>query len=627
MSNTALRSLAVVLLLLIGLQAQSRGATTTTTLASSLNPSHVGQLVTLTASVTSISGKIPDGELVTFYDGSMVLGAVPLASGKAAYATSSLNARSHYIKASYTGDATFGPSARTVTQVVTKYSTTTVLIASPNPCGHGQPVTFTATVTSTGPNPTGKVWFHDGTTGIGYVTLNGGVATLTKSNLAVGTHPITAAYLGDASAAKSTSSVLLASCVGSTPHFEHVVFVIQENRTPDNLFGSNPNFEPGVDLATSGLNSQNQVIPLTPWPLAGGYDLGHGHKNFLTNYNGGKMNGWASGAFRYVDNSTGAVQPYFDIARQYGWANRMFQTNQGPSMPAHLFLISGTAAPSTFSDLFISGNAQGGLPLGCPGPSTENVSTIDPNGVSGSMFPCFDGPTLVDNLEAAGYSWIYYGSDPVWIAPVYIKNLCVAGTNRFGQPVCTGPARSHGRSSQQFLVDVRNCNLANVTWITPTGGSSDHASGNTGGGPSWVASVVNAIGSSTCGYWQDTAILITWDDWGGWYDHVPPPQFGQSNGWGKSYIYGFRVPLLVVSAYTPAGLVDNKVHDFGSMLRFAEENFKLGLIGPGTWADSYADNLAEFFTLSSPRNFATIPATLPAEYFINSTDKSAPDDD
>jgi len=150
--------------------------------------------------------------------------------------------------------------------------------------------------------------------------------------------------------------------VGQTLQFSHVIFVIQENRTPDNLFGSNPAFEPGVDLAASGLNSQNQVIPLTPWPLAGGYDLGHGHNNFLDNYNGGEMNGWSPGAFRYVDNSTGTVQPYFDIARQYGWANRMFQTNQGQSMPTHLFLLAGTAAPSTFSDLFIAGSAQDGVP-------------------------------------------------------------------------------------------------------------------------------------------------------------------------------------------------------------------------------------------------------------------------
>jgi hypothetical protein len=96
-----------------------------------------------------------------------------------------------------------------VKQVVELYSTTTALTSSLNPSTHGQAVTFTATVTPTGPNqPTGKVTFKDGTLGIGSATLNGGVATLVKSTLAVGTHPITATYQGDASSAKSTSAVL-----------------------------------------------------------------------------------------------------------------------------------------------------------------------------------------------------------------------------------------------------------------------------------------------------------------------------------------------------------------------------------------------------------------------------------
>ena len=122
----------------------------------------------------------------------------------------------------------------------------------------------------------------------------------------------------------------------------------------------------------------------------------------------------------------------------------------------------------------------------------------------------------------------------------------------------------------------------------------------------------NAIGSNpACPngevYWNNTAILITWDDWGGWYDHVQPPPI-PATGWGQSYVYGFRVPLLVVSAYTPAGYVDDANHDFGSMLRFAESNFGLSLIGTGYFADAYADDLSAFFTLSSPRKFVQIKA-------------------
>jgi hypothetical protein len=161
-----------------------------------------------TAAVTSKYGPIPDGELVTFYDGITPLGSVALAGGRATYTTSVLLGKAHTIKATYSGDATLAPSTGAVRQIVTKYSTTTTLTLSPNPSHFGQAVTFTAHVTSTGPAPTGKVKFLDETTGIGLATLNGGRAKLTKSMLAVGTHSITVQYLGDTASAKSMSSVV-----------------------------------------------------------------------------------------------------------------------------------------------------------------------------------------------------------------------------------------------------------------------------------------------------------------------------------------------------------------------------------------------------------------------------------
>jgi hypothetical protein len=180
-----------------------------TTLITSGSPTIVGQSVTFTATVTSQYGKIPDGELVTFFDGTTTLGSVALAGGKAAYTTASLSGKTHTIKATYIGDTIFKSSTGVVTQVVNKYTTTTALSSSLNPSHYGQAVTFTATVTPSGPYPlTGKVKFWDGTVGIGTATLTEGVAKLTKSKLAMGTHPITAQYLGDATSDKSTSPVL-----------------------------------------------------------------------------------------------------------------------------------------------------------------------------------------------------------------------------------------------------------------------------------------------------------------------------------------------------------------------------------------------------------------------------------
>ena len=177
-------------------------------LTTSGSPTLVGQPVTFTATVTSTRGAIPNGELVTFYDGTTAMASVALAGGTAAYTTSSLSAKTHTIKATYDGDANFRPSTGSVTQVVDKNPTTTALSSSPNPSQSGQAVTFTATVTSAGPTPTGKVKFMDGAKALGSRTMSGGGATLTTSRLAVGTHSITAEYLGDADNATSTSPVL-----------------------------------------------------------------------------------------------------------------------------------------------------------------------------------------------------------------------------------------------------------------------------------------------------------------------------------------------------------------------------------------------------------------------------------
>jgi phospholipase C len=443
------------------------------------------------------------------------------------------------------------------------------------------------------------------------------------------------------SALRVTLLVLIvanAAYAGTT--FNHIVIVVQENRTPDNIFGSNPTFEPGVDIATYGVGPKGTKIRLTPVTLVSCYDLHHSHAAFEAMYDNGKMDGAAKvpvrlapggctvppqPQYKYLDNSTGTMQPYFQIAMQYGFANRMFQTNQGPSFPAHQFIFGGTSAPSETSVLFAAENmtikAPTGL-AGCIGPPDQRVVVIDPFGSetsNPSVFPCFERPTLSDELLAASDTWRYYtpGAGSIWSAPDAIDHICVAQAGPTGAKTCTGTEWNNSVVVQpsQVLTDISNCNLAAVTWVIPEGTNSDHAIANTGGGPAWVSSIVNAIGNQAqCPggetFWNDTAILITWDDWGGWYDHVPPPSIGQPNGWGTGYVYGFRVPLLVVSAYTPAGYVDNGVHDFGSILRLVETNFGLGLIGPGTYADAYADDLAPFFPLSTPRTFDPIP--LPA---------------
>jgi len=440
--------------------------------------------------------------------------------------------------------------------------------------------------------------------------------------------------------------------------FKHVVVVFQENRTPDNLFGSNPNFESGVDIATFGINSKGTKIPLTAAPLAYCYDLSHTHRAFGLQYDNGKMDGAdlvyvnkspgcavpENPQFKFVDNSDGTVQPYFDIAKQYGFANRMFQTNQGPSFPAHQFIISGTSAPDTNSPLFAAENMKLKEAAGCIAPPDQAVRVIDRKGSETSnppIYPCFEHPTLTDELNKAGVTWKYYTptAGSIWTGPNAIRHMCVPKEQN-GKLECTGDdwVNHVVMPPSKFLSDVQNCNLPAVSWVIPNAPQSDHARSADGSGPAWVAAIVNAIGNNRCrktgeAYWKDTAIFITWDDWGGWYDHVPPYRVRQRNGWGGGYIYGFRVPMLVVSAYTPAGYVNNANHDFGSILKFIEKNFSaqgqsLSLIGPGTYADAYANNLALFFSLTSPRPFHPIAAKFNANHFLHSHEALAgPDND
>jgi phospholipase C len=449
--------------------------------------------------------------------------------------------------------------------------------------------------------------------------------------------------------------------------FQHIIIVEQENRTPDNLFqglcttptacSTQPSSQQYNIQTTAWLDKTSATGTTNPHanPLGLGYDLGHNHSNFVAmcdlNASGAcAMDGAAlvkcnpkkqacpaaKAAYGFVDNSTGALQPYLDIAKAYGWANYMFQTNQGPSYPAHQFLFGATSAKSAADDhsgIFASGNAGAGLAVGCTALPTTSVPEINALGVeSKRIYPCFEHQTLGDLLKAQGVSWRYYGADVpgawnnssasgIWIAPTSIRHICVPVGGK-----CTGKEwTSHLEfTPSAVLADIStNCKLRSVSWVMPDSFDSDHSWDvrNTGG-PSWVASIVNAVGTSPCknpdgsSYWNSTAIIVTWDDWGGWYDHEPPwiekhPQGG--------YQMGFRVPLLVVSAYTPAGFIGNARENFGSVIRFVEGNF-LGstMEGALTFADSRArSNLGEFFSLgNAPRTFQPINAPLSAQFFL-----------
>jgi phospholipase C len=430
-----------------------------------------------------------------------------------------------------------------------------------------------------------------------------------------------------------------------------VVIVFQENRTPDNLFQDPKLIAAGADIKQSGINSLGQTIPLTKTPMATFWTPDHSHLSFLRMYDGGKMDGAdliqvycpaggpncppPNATFTYVDPTN--VAPYYQLAETYTFGDRMFQTNQGPSFPAHQYIISGSAAVSppgaAMSNFLVAENPFqfGSARTGCVGPPNEFTFLIDPSNPdpytneTTRWYPCVDHPTLTDLLDAKNITWKYYtpGANGIWNGPVGIEHMCGPNASVPNATACTGPiwTKNVVLSNKQILSDVlTNNQLPSVSWVIPTGQASDHSGLTDGSGPSWVAAIVNAIGNSP--YWANTAIIVTWDDWGGFYDHVAPTII-------DSYQYGFRVPLIVVSPYAKPGYISHVPSDFGSILRFIEKTFDLPTVAPG-YADANAvSDLSDCFDFNqTPLTFHTIPAPLTAQHFLE--DKSVPlptDDD
>jgi phospholipase C len=429
---------------------------------------------------------------------------------------------------------------------------------------------------------------------------------------------------------------------------QHVVVIFQENRSTDNLFQDPVLLQrpDPPDIAQSGKDSHGNTIPLQEVDLAADYNPGHDHTAFneMCDLNSATGQCQMDGAdknpvscptgtqdctFAYVNPSD--VQPYFQMAEQYTFADHMFQTNQGPSFPAHQFIISGTSAPSAGSNLFAAENTNPGG-AGCDAPANTTVRLIDRTGNENSnpaIYPCFEHPTLTDLLEAKGNTWRYYtpSSPAIWTGPEAIQHICGPNATPPNATACVGSDWTNNviLDQKQILTDISNNQLRDVSWVIPSGQASDHPGTTDGSGPSWVASVVNAIGNSS--YWANTAIFITWDDWGGWYDHVPPPQvLVNCAQWGCGYVYGFRVPLIVVSPYAKAQHISHAQHDFGSILKFIEGVFSLPSLGN---ADAAADDFSDCFDFNqTPLPFQTIQAPLNAQYFLNDkTPPTDPDDD
>ncbi|MBV9718303.1 MAG: hypothetical protein JOZ77_03230 [Candidatus Eremiobacteraeota bacterium] len=378
--------------------------------------------------------------------------------------------------------------------------------------------------------------------------------------------------------------------LGSSP-ITHVIVLVQENRTFDNLFHGYP----GANYATKGLTSSGKTVPLKPGHLEEYYDLGHTHADFETEYDNGKGDGFDQvptsppsykyAPYQYVVHSE--VRPYFDIAKEFTLADNMFPSQNGPSFPGHEYIIAGQSG-GAYDD------PTDEEPWGCDAPPSTTVPVWN-DGSYSNVYPCFDYQTLGDELDAASLSWRYYTTPGT-----------KTGTELLPDPydaikhIREGPDWSADTIDQplQIVTDIKKGKLAAVSWVNSPALASDHPQLNDGDGPSWIAYVIDAVGESK--YYQNTAVFVTWDDWGGWYDHVIPQEY---NFLGL----GFRVPLLVMSAWSKHGYVSHDAHEFGSILKFTEELYGLPSLGQ---RDQYADDLSDCFDFSqTPPKFVRIKLT------------------
>ena len=356
-----------------------------------------------------------------------------------------------------------------------------------------------------------------------------------------------------------------ASFETATP-IKHVVFFILENRSFDNIFGAYP----GADGASTGMDRGTQR-PLTPSPLQRGHDLPHCYNCNVASIDGGKMDGFNqteyADQFAYTRFTPGDVKAYFNWAGEYVLADHFFASATGPSFPNHMFTIAATSAGALdnpwqpYPRLKTMQDAGYAKSWGCDIAQGGYVEVIDPEGYLVKVSPCFDFKTEGDLLNGAEIPWSYYAATNSQLGYIWSAYSAI---DRYRNDAALWA--KHIRPVDDVMRDIAADRLPPVTWVTPRFQLSQHPEYNFCWGQNWTISVIDQIMKSPA--WKDTAIVLTWDDFGGFYDHVPPVRV-------DDFGLGIRVPAMIISPYTKQGYVDSTQYEFSSVLRFIEDNWSL----------------------------------------------------
>jgi len=352
-------------------------------------------------------------------------------------------------------------------------------------------------------------------------------------------------------------------CGWACSQIKHVVIIMKENHSFDNMFARFP----GAD-GTSTVQQGKKTLPIGVMPMNLSLDIAHTTTAAQFAMNNGKLNKFyeLKGAEQEGVNVSDSaytqseIPLYWAYAQHYALADHYFSFFAGPSFPQHLAMILGSinhvagdprlieTAGNTFTEEW-----------GCDSTKKAYVP-VEHGGTITYEKPCWNNMTIADEANKAGVTWHYYANPAgmtgyIWSSFDTIKHI------RYSPQWKTNVTKP-----QDFITDVQNGNLADITWLMPTYYMSDHPPESMCQGENWTVDQINAIMNSP--YWWNTVIILTWDDFGGFYDHVLPPR-------DSEYTLGPRVPMMVISPYAQTGLVGHSQYDARSVLKFVEQVFNL----------------------------------------------------
>lgn len=392
--------------------------------------------------------------------------------------------------------------------------------------------------------------------------------------------------------------------VGSTPSsvppqlalarqkIKHIIIIMQENRSFDHYFGTYPGadgipMQNGVPTVCANDPVTGQCIPPFHDPSDINYGGPHGADSATQDINNGKMDGFIKsvidGKKGYCSNpatpgcTPGEMGPdamgwhdareipnYWAYAQNFVLHDRMFEPSASWSLPAHLFMVSGWSATCSNPD----------DPMSC----VDNINNPATGLASGSTREDYAWTDLTYLLHKHNVSWGYYLTEGIEPDCANDQMFCDQQPMKLEVPGVMNPLPNfttvhdngqlnHIRKTEAFLTDLKNNKLPSVSWIIPENGVSEHPSSSIHAGQAYVTGLINAIMQSQ--YWDSTVIILAWDDWGGFYDHVVPPKV-DLNG------YGLRVPSLLISPYAKKGFIDHQTLSFDAYLKFIEDIFLEG---------------------------------------------------